>query len=80
MGQLFNKVIPLEMLAQLPRPFVHRLRDIRIKQLEKQQKEQESMMKQQEQARSNLAAANNRVASSPSFAGAALEDFIDELT
>lgn len=80
MGQLFNKVIPLEMLAQLPRPFVHRLRDIRIKQLEKQQKEQESMMRQQEQARNNLAAANNRVASSPSFAGAALEDFIDELT
>ena len=38
------------------------------------------MMRQQEQARSNLAAANNRVASSPSFAGAALEDFIDELT
>lgn len=80
MGQLFNKVLPLEMLAQLPRPFVHRLRDIRIKQLEEQHKEQESMMKQQEQARDNLSRAQNNVASSPSIAGAALEDFIDELT
>lgn len=80
MGQLFNKVLPMEMLAQLPRPFVHRLRDIRIKQLEEQHKEQESMMKQQEQARNNLSRAQNNVASSPSFAGAALEDFIDELT
>ncbi len=83
MGLIFNKIIPLDMLAQLPRPFVHRLRDIRIKQLEEQNKEQERMMKQQEQARINQQ--NNARQSFPqpqtfSGAGASLEDFIDELT
>ena len=34
MGLLFNKIIPFDILVQMPRPFVHRLRDIRIKQLE----------------------------------------------
>jgi hypothetical protein len=83
MGLIFNKIIPLDMLAQLPRPFVHRLRDIRIKQLEEQNKEQEKMMKQQEQARINQQ--NNARQSFPqpqqfSGVGASLEDFIDELT
>ena len=83
MGLIFNKIIPLDMLAQLPRPFVHRLRDIRIKQLEEQNKEQEKMMKQQEQARINQQ--NNARQSFPqpqqfSSVGASLEDFIDELT
>ena len=39
MGLLFNKIIPMEMLAQMPLPFVHRLRDIRIKQLQEAQQQ-----------------------------------------
>lgn len=34
MGLLFKNIIPMEMLAQMSLPFVHRLRDIRKKQLE----------------------------------------------
>lgn len=33
-GLLFKNIIPMEMLARMPLPFVHRLRDIRKKQLE----------------------------------------------
>lgn len=85
MGLIFNKIIPMEMLAQLPRPFVHRLRDIRLKQLEEQNREQERMMRQQEQARANHQAAQAAQPVPPmpqqfSGAGASLEDFIDELT
>ena len=79
MGLLFNKIIPMDMLARLPRPFVHRLRDIRIKQLEDQNREQERMMKQQEQKMGN--ARNALPAVSPSsIGGASFEDIIDELT
>lgn len=80
---MFNKIIPLNMLAQLPRPFVHRLRDIRIKQLEEQNKEQERMMREQEQARmAQQANARNSFPAPQTFsgAGASLGDFIDELT
>jgi hypothetical protein len=40
---LLGKYIPMEMLAQMPLPFVHRLRDKRIKQLEEKQRNQESL-------------------------------------
>lgn len=40
MGLMFNKIIPMEMLAQMPLPFVHRLRDLRIKQLQEAQNKQ----------------------------------------
>jgi len=43
MGLLLGKIIPFETLAQMPLPFVHRLRDIRIKQLEEQKKQQEEI-------------------------------------
>lgn len=78
MGSIFNKIIPMDMLVQLPRPFVHRLRDIRIKQLEEQQKEQERMMKEQERAQNRAMPVPN--VPRPSIGGASLEDFIDELT
>lgn len=40
MGLMFNKIIPMEMLAQMPLPFVHRLRDIRLKQLQEANRSQ----------------------------------------
>ena len=80
MGSIFNKIIPMDMLVQLPRPFVHRLRDIRIKQLEEQHREQERMMKGQEQNMHNIANSVQRPPSKPSIGGASFEDIIDELT
>lgn len=79
MGLLLGKIIPMSMLAQLPRPFVHRLRDIRMKQLEEQNKEQERMMKEQETNQRNM---QSRIPAPSRYsgAGASLEDFIDELT
>ena len=42
MGYMFNKIIPMEMLAQMPLSFVHRLRDVRMKQLETEQQNQQN--------------------------------------
>lgn len=82
MGLMFNKIIPMEMLAQLPLPFVHRLRDIRIKQLEEAHKQQEAAM------RRNKSAARSGTPSIPvpagldpgMFNGTPYDDIIDELT
>ena len=43
MGELLGKIVPMERLAQMPLPFVHRLRDIRIKQLEARKKQQDEI-------------------------------------
>ena len=40
-GELLNKSIPMEMLVQMPLPFVHRLRDLKIKQLIEQNKQRQ---------------------------------------
>ena len=42
MSYMFNKIIPMEMLAQMPLSFVHRLRDVRMKQLETEQQNQQN--------------------------------------
>lgn len=42
MGFMFNKIIPMEMLAQMPLSFVHRLRDLRLKQMEAEQQSQQN--------------------------------------
>ena len=38
LGKLFNKVLPIEFVMRLPRPYVYRLRDHRIKQLMEERK------------------------------------------
>ena len=43
---MFGKIIPMNVLAQMPLPFVHRLRDIRIKQIEEANKMQERQLRQ----------------------------------
>lgn len=42
-GLLFNKIIPMELLVQMPVSFVRRLRDLRLDQVEKQQKENSNL-------------------------------------
>ena len=65
MGLMFNKIIPFDILVQLPRPFVHRLRDIRMKQLEEMNKQQQT------QSGKNIISPMNETA---------IDDLIDELT
>ena len=45
LGLLLGKMVPIDVLMRLPRPFVHRLRDLRIKQLEDANKERERQSK-----------------------------------
>jgi len=90
---MFNKLIPMEMLARMPLPFVHRLRDIRIKQIEEANRQQELQMRQAEARRNNAMQryanqqpppqTNNMggYAGDPAmYAGTPFEDIIDELT
>jgi len=84
MGLMFAKIIPMETLVQLPLPFVHRLRDIRIKQLEEAQKQQQDAMQNlqskmpsgsRKQPRPNIGALDPAM-----FNGTPYDDLIDELT
>jgi len=83
MGLMFAKIIPMETLVQLPLPFVHRLRDIRIKQLEEAQKQQQENMKSMQ---SNIPTGSRKTrpnvgALDPAmFNGTPYDDLIDELT
>jgi len=72
---MFNKIIPMDMLAQLPLPFVHRLRDIRIKQIEEANKHQEAMMNNP----NYVLPPNARGVDHAMFNGTAIDDIIDEL-
>lgn len=71
MATLFKNTIPLETLFQFPKSFVHRLRDIKIKQLEEQNRRQQDNMNQLN---------NQPVPSNPLMDTTAFEDFIDELS
>lgn len=41
---LLSKYIPMQMIAQMPRPFVYRLRDMRTRQIEKENKLRQQQM------------------------------------
>ncbi len=68
MATLFKNIIPLETLYTLPKSFVHRLRDIKIKQLEEQHAQQQS------------ASPNTTPITNPLMNGTAIEDLLDELS
>lgn len=74
---MFNKVIPLEMLVHLPLPFVHRLRDLRIQQLQEANKQQEQMIREQQAAGKKQPP--NRF-THPAMMNGSFADLIDELT
>lgn len=63
-SSLFKGMIQIETLAQMPLQFVHRLRDIRLKQLEQQQHDAEIKSKQ---------------TGSPAIPAYAAEQLMDEL-
>lgn len=73
---LFKNIIPIETLGGMPLPFLHRLRDIRIKQLEDQNKTRMNAMQPQTQNRQNPNTVNNYGGGIPQ---SAIEDIIDEI-
>lgn len=74
MGLMFNKIIPMEMLANMPLSFVHRLRDIRCEQLKEQ-------AKQQHLTENNNNWANENVQNlSDAYNRSGIEDLVDELS
>lgn len=77
MGMLLGKYIPIEMLARMPLPFVHRLRDIRIKQLEEQKRRQDLLNAQMKHPTSN----NNALPKMPigGLDDSDLDDLVDDL-
>lgn len=87
---MFGKIIPMDMLAQMPLHFVHRLRDIRIKQIEEANKQQEIQMAQMQNDKGNKQRNMNKVPNHPAlrgrsidyamFNGTPFDDIIDELT
>lgn len=79
MATIFKGLISLEMLAQMPLPFVHRLRDIRIKQMEAKRRQQEIATSKM----SNIGNMNPNAPANQAFQGldeSAIEDIVDELT
>ena len=75
-GLLLGKIIPIDILMQMPRPFVHRLRDIRIKMLEDANKEREQQTKQNS---NNAGIPQMPVWDAGMQTGTELDDFMDEL-
>lgn len=67
---LFKNIIPLETLFKFPKSFVHRLRDIKIEQLQAQQRE----------AQLNMPKDGKLPITNPLVNGTAIEDLIDELS
>lgn len=64
----------------MPRPFVHRLRDIRIKMLEDANKEREQQAREQQQQNPNLAGIPPMpVWDAGMQTGTEFDDFMDEL-
>lgn len=78
MGYMFNKIIPMEMLAQMPLSFVHRLRDVRMKQLETEQQNQQNSQGITPNGINNI---NNQYVPREFLANKAIiEEAIDELS
>ena len=92
---MFGKIISMDMLARMPLPFVHRLRDIRIKQLQEANKQQELQMQQAKINQQRNLMNNGRIPPNwkppvqntfgggmdpAMFNGTPFDDIIDELT
>lgn len=71
-------LVPIEMLAQMPLPFVHYLRDIRVKQLEAKRQQQEALARQQ--APPQRQTSNGPPQMPAGLDESALEQLVDELT
>ena len=79
---MFNKIIPFDTLAQMPRPFVHRLRDKRLQQLEEKRRNQDILankMKYPVGANNNISNAAPQLPDLSGVDDSDLEDLLDGL-
>lgn len=76
LGLLLGKIIPMDVLTQLPLHFVHRLRDLRIKQVEEANRAQSAQLNQKQAP----LIPNGAMPDPAMFNGTPLDDIIDELT
>lgn len=77
MSALFKGYISIETLGQMPLPFVHILRDLRIKQLEAKRRQNEIMANQMQSQQNSL---KNPGQSNPGFNldESAIEEMIED--
>jgi hypothetical protein len=84
MATLFKGLLSIEMLAEMPLPFVHILRDQRIKQLEAKRRQSEIMASKMPNPQSYLNNNNQQPAShpeaGPAFDESAIEEIVEGLT
>jgi hypothetical protein len=83
MAALFKGLLSIEMLAEMPLPFVHILRDQRIKQLEAKRRQSEIMANKMPNPQNYLN--NNQQPAShpeagPAFDESAIEEIVEGLT
>lgn len=70
---MFKNIIPMEILMQLPQQQVHILRDIRLKQIEEQNKQMQAQLPQ-------TPGNNNHPGAPVGIPGTAFEDLVNEIT
>jgi hypothetical protein len=74
-------LIPIETLAQMPLPFVHRLRDLRIQQLEAKRRQNEIMASRMPNPSSSAVQnANAQSAAAGDLDESAIEEIVEGLT
>jgi hypothetical protein len=71
---MFKNIIPMEILMQLPQQQVHILRDIRLKQIEENNKQMQAQMP------GSAAASSGRPVAVPNISNTAFDDLVNELT
>ena len=80
MATLMKGLIPIETLARMPLPFVHRLRDLRIKQIEAKRRQQEIMANKMPKFNGDVNSNNYAPPNMSGFDESAIEELVDELT
>ena len=78
LGELFNRIIPLDMLLRYPRKYVIRLRDLRRLQKQRQMEQHQSQM-----AATNFAPQNHAASirnAQQVLNSSAIDDLVDELS
>lgn len=80
MASLMKGLIPIETLAQMPLPFVHRLRDLRIQQLEAKKRQSEIMASRMPTPNQAVQNANAQSSAAGGLDESAIEEIVEGLT
>lgn len=80
MAALFKGLLSIETLAEMPLPFVHILRDERIKQLEAKKRQSEIMANKMSNNFDKPLPASNNTGAGGGFDESAIEDIVEGFT